>query len=177
MTIHPQATLAMRLPVGNLVQWPSTHRRFWPCVYPQVTQYSDHSPDALYKYFSSIAPFPCLPSLLELIISQIVRHLGDFDDWYYLGDIVEGQVVLVVRFFFNRKQSKYSSGIRYSKGEVASTHQVSLVRWLSSKRCLFVENWSSVLLGCFSSLQLPLAYKDLYLLFQIITLFRSVQWG
>ena len=28
--------------------------------------------------------------LLELIISQIVRHLGDFDDRYYLGDIVEG---------------------------------------------------------------------------------------
>ena len=40
-------------------------------------------------------------------------------------------------FFFNRKQSKYSSGIRYSKGEVASAHQVSLVGWLSSKKCLF----------------------------------------
>ena len=35
-------------------------------------------------------PLPCLPSLLELIISQIVRHLGDFDDRYYLEGIVEG---------------------------------------------------------------------------------------
>ena len=33
---------------------------------------------------------PCLPSLLEFIISQIFRHLNDFDDQYYLGDIVEG---------------------------------------------------------------------------------------
>ena len=40
-------------------------------------------------------------------------------------------------FFFFLIASKYSSGIRYSKGEVASAHQVSLVGWLSSKRCLF----------------------------------------
>ena len=55
-----------------------------------MTYYSDRPPDALYKYSSSIAPLPWLPLLLELIISQIVRHLGDFDDRYYLEDIVEG---------------------------------------------------------------------------------------
>ena len=40
-------------------------------------------------------------------------------------------------FFFFWIASKYSLGIRYSKGEVTSAHQVSLVGWLSSKMCLF----------------------------------------
>ena len=40
-------------------------------------------------------------------------------------------------FFFFLIASKYSSGIQYSKGEVASAHQVSLIGWLSSKRRLF----------------------------------------
>ena len=43
---------------------------------------------------------------------------------------------MVVRFFF-LIASKYSLGIRYSKGEVAFAHQVSLVGWLSSKKRLF----------------------------------------
>ena len=46
-----------------------------------------------------LPPFPCLPSLLELIISQIVRHLGNFDDRYYLVDIVE-ELAILVHFFF-----------------------------------------------------------------------------
>ena len=50
-------------------------------------------------------------------------------------------------FFFFLIASKYSSSIHYSKGEVASSHQVSLVEWLSSKRRLFCGELVFCLVG------------------------------
>ena len=43
----------------------------------------------------------------------------------------------ILFYFYFYIASKYSSGIRYSKGKVAPTDQVSLVGWSSSKRRLF----------------------------------------
>ena len=88
--------------------------------------------DALYKCSSSVAPIPCLPSLIDLIIyGWSLRLFVTLVTWM-IGTWADRspprrhcrRVGGVGRSFFKRLASK---------GEVASARQVFFVGWLSSK--------------------------------------------